>query len=600
MKQAINWRAGLYFLLLILGLSALALWVTFPEVSSMRTFILGGGEMGEWLWHYWAMKVEAHSIHKVQGLWPSLYHFIVSGRPRLGNTTDLWMFSWPLEQLFSCPVYYNLKCQLVLVLNALGAYALVWHLTRRRSIAILAAIFWGFNPFTLYLIAYNRVREAILFCIPLYILYFMRSCEEERDANAVWAGVWLGLTAIFYWFYLLYLAIFSLSYLLYQGILHLRAPRWNWGLGFRLLLLFSLAWFIIFPVAQPWIQEVRTEKALYETAFWMDFPSLKQYQALSPTGLWRGLISQGSLRQTLEDSQSLEYPVTAAVRGGLPVILIVLALMGLALRFKTTVIFWLNAAFFYLLSLGPYLKYQDNFFPAQDPLRLPYNFFWKYLPLLSRLFHPNRAAVIVIICLIIAASLGLHAFFERFKFAARLRQASVVMLLLLFFVPISSNRILPVASTEIFVPRFYRELAAQPSAWIIELPMETPDRVMQKSNLFYQTIHEHSIVEGWGEGSQPQFARNEFVKFLYALNTMTPPARKVKASALAALRQAGVKYIIVHESGGQIISRQPKPKLYGFIKQQLKPYLGPPLREEIERPPFVMPDETFRMAIYKL
>jgi hypothetical protein len=596
-----NYKHWLYIIAILMLFCALAVAVTFPYLSDMRNYLIGGGEMGEWLWHYWAIKVEAHSIHETEGLWPSLYHFIIRGRPRLGNTTDLWTLSWPLEKIFSLPLYYNLKCQLVLIFDALGAYALLKYLTRRRSLALMGGIFYAFNPFTLYLIGNSRVREAILVFIPLYLLYFIRTYKENKYSNAVLAGIFFGLTAIFYWFYLMYLIFFSGFYLVYQWLTHLKTLKFNWDLCIRWLLLFCVSWFVIYPVAVPWIQEVNSEHALYETVFFHDFPSYKQIASMQTWDKWQGLVSQGSLRQALEDSQSLEYPLTTKVRGGIPLIVTLLALLGLILQFKTSLIFAVNAALFYLLSLGPFLKINGQLYPALDPIRLPYCWLWKYIPLLSRLWHPDRAAVLFILCLIVMAGLGLNYLFSRFNLKAGQRFLGIVLILVFFLVPISNNHITPVANTEIYVPPFYKQLAKEPEGWIIELPLEPPSRVMQKSNLFYQTIHEHNIVEGWGEGSLPEFVDNGFIKYLYALNTMKTPAFKPKLNDLKKLKALGVKYIIVHQSGGLVTAERQGEALYPFIKKHIEPYLHKPYSIEVERPPFVnMPDSLFKMTVYKL
>ena len=114
------------FFLALVFYVCVAAALTWPTIMHLDSVLLGGGELGGWLWRKWWHFEEVHAIKNVDmGFFASLEALISLGRyPETGNILDILLFSYPLRNWFGFPADHNLKILLILIGNGLCGYAL--------------------------------------------------------------------------------------------------------------------------------------------------------------------------------------------------------------------------------------------------------------------------------------------------------------------------------------------------------------------------------------------------------------------------------------------------------------------------------------------
>ncbi|MCD6309082.1 MAG: hypothetical protein J7M18_00085, partial [Candidatus Eremiobacteraeota bacterium] len=213
---------SLYYNLVLPGITGflylvMALFVVYPVFRNFSSDYIGTGEIHGWLWRYWWLKQLISSAWHDSG---SINYFLyilfsVSHLPEAGNMADLIFISWPLEWIFSSALAYNLKIILVLIANGVCGYLLFRYISRNELAGFLAGTLFAFNPYILSEISTGRIRQAVIFTIPLFLLYFLKMLKDDRLWITILAGLFLGLTAIIYWYYGMFLVFLCLIYFLY-------------------------------------------------------------------------------------------------------------------------------------------------------------------------------------------------------------------------------------------------------------------------------------------------------------------------------------------------------------------------------------------------
>ena len=119
-------RTALEVLLADVVFSALSVLMTWPAAANLDSVIVGGGELGGWLWRQWWHFEEANALPSTdQGFFEKLSSLIGLGRfPETGNILDILLLSYPLRELVGFPADHNLKVLLILMGNGLCGYAL--------------------------------------------------------------------------------------------------------------------------------------------------------------------------------------------------------------------------------------------------------------------------------------------------------------------------------------------------------------------------------------------------------------------------------------------------------------------------------------------
>ena len=124
-RQSIS-KTALELLGAFLVYFTLACALTWPVAPNMSSVLIGGGELGGWLWRQWWHFEEIRALKDMEmDVMGSTEALISLGRyPETGNILDIILFSFPLRNLLGFPLDHNVKVILILVGNGLCGYAL--------------------------------------------------------------------------------------------------------------------------------------------------------------------------------------------------------------------------------------------------------------------------------------------------------------------------------------------------------------------------------------------------------------------------------------------------------------------------------------------
>lgn len=619
------WRRLLPWVVPCLVYAALALGMLAPIYADDVQRIIGGGELGGWLWRYWWMKMEivALGLEFPNAPLERFLHVLSLGRyPETGNVTDLLAMTIPLDQLLGHPGHYNAKVFLIIFSNALAGYAYALYLTGRRGVALIAGMTLACNVFVIYEFQSSGLRQAILCFLTLFALFLDRTLKEKKT----WLGLLMGLTfaatSIFYWFYGLFAALYGLLRVgthLYSH--HLRPRRrletellraFGWGA------LVALA--VILPFTSPYMLSSLIEPGaakLPEVTWFKSFPSLEALRnvPLRPDTRKDNLLA--SLARVLYSSWPLDWAWNPLQTRPVPLVMGVMSVGVGLLRFRR-VAFWMWIfLLFYMLTWGPYLQYGGEFIHVlgEYTVRLPYWYAFKFIPMMSRLFAPYRMGSLVVLAMMVLLALNLGALssrLDRFGWLKLLGGTLFVGLYLgqMWVDPmqlkrIGSNALLPLPASEVSVPEWYYQLAKEKGRLgIVELPLERQQDLLN----YYQVVHSKKVLGGWADpGAIPPklrfdkspnkvgallqwlslpdgMERNNFAQALKQLGQSPYSLGPYQASDQTSMVQFGYRYVVLHELGCYLLEPRWGKELYARMKSQLTTALGEPVVEALEHP----------------
>lgn len=602
----------------------LAALLVLPAYGDESDRILGGGELGGWLWRFWWMGTEIEALRShVPDPWERFLHILSLGRfPETGNVFDLIALSWPLERLVGHPHHYNLKVFLILFTNGLAGWAYLRWRTGSRAAGLVAGTVLAANVFVFYEIQGSGLRQAILAPMALYCFAFERMLRDRTLGLAVATGVAFALTCAFYWFHGLFIFVWSLLAL--GGWLGSQRRGGRLSVLPSLSLAAGLGAALTWPFLLPYVSErfADADAARLPEVQWLaDFPTLAALQGVPerPSTPAENLLS--SLARVLGSSWPVDWlwnPIQLRVN---PVMLALLAVGGGLALWRHNVMWLLVFVFFYALTWGPYLQWKGQFISlvGDEPVRLPYWYAFKYVPMLSRLFAPYRMGAMVIVALAVLAGVSWAALERRWLTTALRRRAALALAGALYFgqwfldppelMGIGSNRILPLRASQVTVPDWYRRLAEEPGRFgIIELPMDKQQDLLN----YFQATHGKMLLGGWANpGALPpvlrhatppsaadddptgtlqwlatsdRMTRNAFAQALSRMGREPYRLDVPPEPALSELVDGGFRYVIVHELGCYLTEPRWGPELYARLKEQLTAALGPPTWEGVELP----------------
>lgn len=291
---------------------------------------------------------------------------------------------------------------------------------------------------------------------------------------------------------------------------------------------------------------------------------------------WHGVFG-GAVRSVYEQF-GLNPVEGVGWMGVVPVVLAAMSLVRLRADRDVRLWRWLGVVFF-VWALGPWLKIAG----ADTGLFLPQNVL-AHLPILSNARMPGRAMVVVFLALAMLAALAM----ARLKVAHRAGWgAAVLTLVALDFVPA------PFPLTRIETPALYSTLRDLPPGAVCELPLGVRDGfgslgVLDDRVLAYQMTHGHPLVGGFAArvpaSVRTAYAGMPVVRSLLRLSegrAADPADAQLAASAAtAALRQAGVRYLVLNRETAS-------PALTAYVQNSL---LVLPLATDGARDLFVISD----------
>ena len=160
-------------LVALLFYSFAAAALTWPAIIHLDEVLLGGGELGGWLWRQWWHFEEVRALQQSElGLLAGTEALIALGRyPETGNILDILLFSYPLRNWAGFPADHNLKILLILIGNGVCGYALARSLTDSRLLSLSSGLIAIINPLVIQDINKLGLRQVVLWWLLLFPVF---------------------------------------------------------------------------------------------------------------------------------------------------------------------------------------------------------------------------------------------------------------------------------------------------------------------------------------------------------------------------------------------------------------------------------------------
>ncbi|HRA65870.1 MAG TPA: hypothetical protein PL187_07590, partial [Caldilinea sp.] len=512
-------------LALLLAATLLATW---PLALNLTTAIPGDSFDG-WqnYWNQWWIK-QALVDHITNPLVTDLLYY-PTGVTLYFHTLNPFngLTTLPVQLAFGLIAAYNAVVLMSWVLAGYGMFLLTrWVILgegrgargeRRVSIfagfiaPFVAGLIYTLSPFHMaHLLGHMQVMS--LQWMPFYILALLRSlrlAEQGRPWRraALWAGLFLILTGLCDWYFVLYLFLFTAVTVVW----HWATPpgRFGWrklgrvlappllaGLFFAVTLSFWLIPMVLEATRFRFM--VRPAADLYIlSASVMDFLVPNRLHALFRPASFTWIGNQ--IAPVSERTLAIGYGALA------------LAVTALALARRQAAYWWMMALFFFMLALGPQwqwgnITWQEIPASALSGAELtswtPYGLLNKLVPFMRISRSVSRFAVMVQLCVAVLAGMGLWHLLSVLRrrrgntrlLAATVSVATIGVLLFEYWVA-------PYPLSPPDTPAWYAELAADPDPRaVLNLPMNY-DR---PGYLLYQTVHGKPLTVAYISRDDPR------------------------------------------------------------------------------------------------
>ncbi|MGD9374376.1 MAG: hypothetical protein PVJ23_01220 [Anaerolineae bacterium] len=455
----------------------------------------------------------------------------------------LWIpLSWVLPAL----VAYNVLFLLTIVLACLAMDQLVRYLTGNGWAALVAGLTFGLAP-ALVAERATHLNLAALFWIPWAALLLTRLLRESRRRDAVLLGLVVSLA--FYTRLQVGVLVVLFCGVYVVGLALLEARQWSKGallkLGGAALLTVLILTPLLFLIWQS-LQQPGGEELLRVGADAMQTDLLAYVLPPQQHPLF-GSWTAGTYASFAVNNQYWAY------FGLVPLALVLLVVI---VRPRQALPWLLTALFFFVLALGPILRFNGSLYPE---IKLPYGLASDFFSLIG--FNwPNRFNL----GLMAAASVlvGLACAYLATRFHRSWLLAVPAALILVEYVVVPQRTIFAPPDSE-----FYHHIAADGEEYaLVDLPLTRSDGEVHR---YFQTIHTKPIVGGW-DHRVPRSAyefmlANPFLAAWLVDDFANGPGDRPD-QALADLAAAGVRYLVVHKSQLKSV-----PESMRFLMTALKP-----------------------------
>ena len=627
-----SWRRALIEGGLVMVFFALlAVGFTWPAAAHLDEVVLGGGELGGWLWRQWWHFQEVDALGQTDvGLLQQVLSLLGLGRyPETGNILDVLLLSYPLDRWLGFPAHHNVKVLLILWGNGLCGYAMARAFTDARLVSLAVGALAMANPLVFQDIDKTGLRQVLLWWLLLYPALLARAWRTARPLDGVWVGACFVAISAFYWFYGLFAVMFSvmaLGWWWWQD----RPPRvvlQRWMVPAAAVAVGGALIFVSpYLGSGPEGGGQGGAPNLPELSFFLPFPDYDTIATapLRPSSYRENVLS--SIHRTIESGWPADYlwnpghgvrafPLVVFLFGVLPALWVS--------RARSWFVFWL---LFYLGTLGPFLKIGalrdtsevlrvfDDFV-----VRLPYAWLFQWVPGMSRMFAPYRLASMAVVLAGVLVAITLDEL-------PRLRRGILGALLLIGVVaqpfirfdrgPVAEGSggpsllRTPVQVSAFVLPAWYKAL--DPEGWegIIELPLD------QQQDLLcaYQAFHQRKVYRSWASspaippvlrstgGGEPAKRLRWLAKAEPRKDALLDHLRPLSEDPLAAdlstlsdaelaevLEAGNYRYVVVHERGYYLTNPKEGGPRYRQAVRLLTERLGVVPDEQVEQEAFDWP-----------
>jgi len=568
-------------------LSALAAtFLLYGDPRAMSFGLMGDFPMVEKLHEYVQRRAVVFDAWEQRGLFSALWHALVESSIFIGNTLHFWVLQFPLELAADFPVSYNLQGMVAVFLAGAAMAALAWSLVGEAWIAVTVGVLFAANPIMLQIVREGKIRESLVFAIPLFVLFFLRAIRKDaRVLDILLGGMFLGVLGVFYWFYahfaLMFIAVFMV------GMLLERAPERDWWRPLRNLVLMGvIAANLAFPFmtsALKWADETGGKKMILVMG--TPLPPMSEILKLHDYDSWNSLPA-GSLKAMFWNVMSADFPVNPNVSAGQPVFLLLLAAFGVALGWRRALPWVAALALFYVISLGPYLRVAGAFYPGEAaPWSMPYHLFFRFVPFLYALFHPDRAAIFYLLCVCVLAAFALEASSRWLREGGWVKASwllGVYVLVQWFTVLFQNHGRYPAAMLDTELPSGYYKMVPS-RGWILEAPLqpwvEGFGLAMAQMEHGRRVIYRYQRPYLQDRLPPASTLYNPLYNWLGQISEKSPPPRpNFTKDDARALRALGADWLVLHEQWFLLTERTSRgaTKRYEEVAADLEEVLGPP------------------------
>jgi hypothetical protein len=442
---------------------------------------------------------------------------------------------------------YNTTLLVYLALCGFVAFLLTRYLTRSTLAAALAAVVYQNWPARLTRMNFPNLVNTV--CMPLSLLFLIRTLREEKWYDAALTGLFVALCGYTRWQQLIPATIVISIYLTVtalQGTFHASGRGLPasfsalWKADRRKILLIPLAGLVaalvLLPPALMLIEEQSSSPTtLVET---QNLGKVADVLAYVTPAAGHPLVRRWTT--ALHDQYYHDRATQIAYVGLIPLLLVLVA----ASKSPRETLPWAAAALcLLLLGLGPILRVNGQGYPDVPTL---YALADKVVPL-SLIRVPARFNVFLALPVAVLAGYGALPLLDwarrRASLAPLLLSVALGLVILVEYLPG------PMPIDEPPVSPFYDELAAQQSDFAV---LNVP--ILEKSAKLYmlaQTRHHRPIMQGHVSRMPPDafstIESNPWLAFLYRTNEMRSEFTDVSRQ-LAFLTRTGVRILMLHKT----------------------------------------------------
>lgn len=500
------------------GYCLLTVIMTWPLVTQL-TMAIPGDSFDGWqnYWNLWWMKAALVDRQQTPFVTDLLYY--PTGVGLYFHTLNPFngLFTLPLQLSNGLFVAYNTVIFFSWTMAGYGVYLLTYWLithagqprTARHAplAAFLAGTIFTFAPFHMaHLLGHMQVLSFEW--LPFYLLYLLKAitaCRQRKPwiRPALMAGLFLTLSGLCDWYFVLYLFFFTGLVVLWQflpgywgptlksKIQNLKSAILPATLAGALMLL------LLSPVLIPMVREALQFSFMVRPTSDLYILSASLLDFLVPNRL-HTLFRPDSF--TWPGNQLAPISERTISSGYLPLLLIIVAVW----RWRPPVRLWAVAAlFFLLLALGPQL-HLGNITEAELPTTImsttpewtPFALLNRTVPFMRISRSVSRYALMVQLCVAVLAGLGLHRLLQRQGQGRAGFIATGTLLLIL-----GEFWVAPYPMSPPDTPSFYTQLRDMPEVRaVLNLPMNY-DR---PGYLLYQTVHEKPLAVAYISRDDPR------------------------------------------------------------------------------------------------
>ena len=627
-------RFVLELVVAILVYTAVCAALTWPAILHLDSVLLGGGELGGWLWRHWWHFSEVDAIQNSEmGALSGMEALISLGRyPETGNILDILLFSYPLRNWFGFPADHNLKILLILLGNGLCGYALARSFTDSRLVALSAGVIAIINPLVIQDINKLGLRQVTLWWLLLFPIFLQRAGRTTAIADGIAVGVCFTLVSAFYWFYGLFAAMFGAIWLAWWWL----SEKPPWRIAMRWLSSAAITamigvFFFLLPYFSAGDEQAGAggggvgSNQLPEVTFFLPYPSYDTVSSAPqrPTNYQENVLS--SLHRGIDSAWPADFVVDPR-HGVLAFPMVVFFFAVIPAIFIRRARIWLCVwTVFWMGSMGPFLKIgaqkdtSEVLMLGDYVVRMPYCLMFQFIPGMSRMFAPYRLSSMLVVASVILSAISLDLLRRnRRRVAAILFGAAVIAQPFYRFDlgPIDEFEArpsmwrIPTQTSSMRLPSWYKGL--DPDGWegIIELPLE------QQQDLLcaYQSFHHRKVYRSWATTSAvPPFLRSgdggESGKRMRWLAKEPPRkdkmeelfrtlSRNPEEADIASLSEDGLlglmesgsyRWLVLHERGYYLVNPNEGDVLYRDVVRKLTERLGIEPKELVEQQAFDWP-----------